>query len=209
MPLPRYPEAIMTAIREKYAPAKEDVLYVGPLIDGLCLFAPQLVGVATWPSEGGVEDRRRRLKHLLSSAGADGRAGNWNIRGAKLSLTRAGRLVVLGARVSETEPGELINSYQMIQDPETGETSAWEFLKPRSAAEATAHFGDRPAKPFEPIIREDKRFGLHYLLRGDLVVLEYTHRRSGAVRMEFVLKPLSEGASLLPSIGGVAPEAVW
>mgnify|MGYP001596537906 FL=1 len=214
MPLPRYPESIMQAIRAKYCPVipgpkpKDGsdrpmiqdplVLYVGPITDGICLYAPEITGRATWPSEGGVENRRPRLKHLLSNTGASGRAMNWNSRNSRLTFIREGKgPVALASRLLEAEPGELMNSFEMIQDPETGEIAPWELLRRRDESLATTHLGERPARQFEPTIREDKRYGLHYLRRGDKLVFEYTHRRAGLIRMEFELKPLSEGSSIL------------
>lgn len=225
MPLPRYPEVIMKGIWDKYCPMvagpkRKDgtdgapvqdpsVLYVGPLLDGLCVYAPQIVGRATWPSEGGIEDRRRRLKHLLSSVGSDGRAANWNARNARLTIAREGKgPVTLGDRIITSEPGELVNSYEAVVDPETGEVVYWEFLHKRDEALATSHMGERRARVFVPVIREDKRYGLHYLRRGDTATFEYVHRKAGPIRMEFSFRPLSEGDSLLTS-AQAAKQPTW
>ena len=223
MPLPRNPESIMQAIRAKYCPTipgpkpkdgserpmiqDPDVLYVGPLTDGLCLYAPEIVGKATWPSEGTPEHRRSRLKHLLMNTGAEGRATNWNSRNSRLTFVRGTTSVSPGGRVVESEPGELLNSYTMLQDPETGEWRAWELLHQKQEALATTQMDGRFVRPFEPLIREDKRYGLHFLRKGDKLVFEYTHRRAGPIRMDFTLRPLSEGSSLLtPDRAGGVPE---
>lgn len=154
-----------------------------------------------------MDDRRRRMKHLLSSAGAAGRGMNWNARNASVTFLRpswsknerSGKVqaVRLATLSLEAEPGELLNSYIERQDPETGEMGFWEFLRKQDAGLATTTLGNRPARPFDPLIRVNPKYGLHYLRRGDQITFQFTHRRAGPIKMDFELKPLGEGSSLL------------
>ena len=100
---------------------------------------------------------------------------------------RAPAAISLTARVVDEEPGGLINSYLIQQDPETSEVKVWE--KPK---------GEKPpTKEFDPHIRENKPFNLHYLLRGDRFTADFTRRGGKKMTMRFSLRHPSEGSSLL------------
>ena len=101
--------------------------------------------------------------------------------------TRSGRVptVLLNDRLRDVEPGELMNSPQVVQNPETGEREVMEQIS------------EGNYKPFVPIIREDKRFGLHYLMIDDAFSVSFKTRQNHSVELSFKLRPLGEGSSLL------------
>jgi hypothetical protein len=194
----RYPEPVLTAIYEKYAPSisekKESILFVGPFLDGLSSFLPEMFTIP-FPTTNGPEHARRHLKSMLADTMAGDRARNLMTKDLSLIMRRSswepdkrsGRApsVMLNDRLRDAEPGELINSYQFLIVPETGERELVEQI----------HEGEW--KPFVPNIREDKRFGLHYLLVGDEFSMKFTTRKGSHVELEFRLRPPGEGSSLL------------
>ena len=197
------PEIVSRAIREKYAPRtkegaiREDVLFVGSLLDGLVVYLPDVLQVA-FNTPTPQADGRRYWKALLNDSQAgEGRAHTMTASGftlvmereewKKAATKRAPTAIALTSRVVDEEPGALINSYLIQQDPETGDWKVWE--KPK---------GERPpTKEFDPRIRENKPFNLHYLLRGDRFTADFTRRGGQKVTMRFALRHPSEGSSLL------------
>ena len=70
-----------------------------------------------------------------------------------------GPTINMGTIIKDAEPGEILNSPKDIQQEtrDEGEVDMW------SAGDT--HTG------FDPVIRRDNRYGLHYLKRGDEVTI--------------------------------------
>ena len=196
----RYDSLTMKAIYDAYAPRLKDgsvdprTLYVGPFIDGIVDYVGEFMEIA-FPGSP-VSSRRQQMKKVLADVGATAdRASHYVIRELQLNMTRkdwatkgqAAPTVMLNDRVRDEEPGELINSPVLVRDPETGETGVMSRVKD----------SEHEYVPFVPKIREDKRYGLHYMLTGDQVEFVFKTRRGQLMVLRFVLKPLSGGSSLV------------
>ena len=204
----RIHQLIQDAIKVKYTPritqnGKEipdpDVLWVGDLIDGMCLYLPEINTAAfSHNPSTAPDDLRRHLKSLLrdTAPGGEVHATHFLVQELSFLMRRPSwpkqkgqdspAWVRLSDRVKDNTPGELMNSPQIVQDDETME------LRMRGLDEKGL-----ASKDIEPIIREDKRFGLHYLKRGDEFTFSYKDRRKNAHMLRFVLRPLGEGSSLV------------
>lgn len=196
----RYDALAMRAVFEAYVPRLKDgtpdpnVLYVGPFIDGLIDYVPEFLSIA-FPNSP-VETRRTNMKVLLAGIGASvDRATHYVVRELQVNMTRRGwadkggraPTVMLNDRIREEEPGELLNSYVVERSPETGELRLM----------ARKKGSEDEMVPYVPKIREDKRYGLHYLMKGDEFEFVFKTRRSQLVTLRYSLKPLSEGSSLI------------
>ena len=219
----RYPDPIMQMIWAHFCPTvpgigkdaapipDPDVLYVGPLTDGIATYLPQITYAIRGESERPASDKRRLIKSIVMDLEAGDRARNFDIRDVAFIMlrpswpkTRDGQpqQLRLSDRIVDVEPGELINSYAMTQDPETMDTRWVERAGPKDEQ------GRKSVIPFVPKIRLDKRWGLHYLRRQDRFSFSFTDRRGNRQTMDFVLRLLSEGSSLVtPEIR--TQQAVW
>jgi len=99
----------------------------------------------------------------------------------------------MGTIVKDAEPGEILNSPQVVKPEQlaAGEVDMWEA--------GTSEFS------FEPDIRLDNRFGLHYLKRGDQVTIKgagWPRPRIQEFEHKWILRPPSEGSSLVQQDAG-------
>ena len=208
----RYSPLVMQAIWDTYVPrlpnkdgepGKPDprVLWVGPFLDGVVAYMPEIIEAA-FPRSPKKVNERAHLKSIMNTMLAGDRAGLMNVRNPELQMHRdtwpipEGHTQVpmlrLGDRVRTTEPGELVNSPQEKVNPETNEMSLTEFVKGRKDIGET--------KPFVPKIIEDKRFGLHYLLEGDYFEFSFYDRRAQHVMLYFRLRPLGQTSLVTPEL---------
>lgn len=193
----RYHSLVYKAIYDKYVPRIEvegkkipdpDVLFVGPFLDGILPYIPEIFNYP-FQNTSRVEERRAQLKGLiLNSRVNPDRAVNILARDFtfKFSPREGGPSVILGERVVDEEPGELLNSPQLIRHPETGELTLLMYKK-----------GSRDTEPFKPVIRVDKQHGLHYLRKDDKFEISFLTRNKEAMQYRYILRPLGEGSSLL------------
>ncbi len=222
----RYSEKVMTTIRDAYTPRVEvepaveevtedgkvtqeavpavtrpdpDVLYVGPFIDGIVQFVPEIL-IAAFPNNPNPVAARRHFKTLLLDTRPGDRGKHFLAQDWSFSMKRLSWPLVRGEvpkisieagtetrrGVLTAEPGELMNSPTEYVDAETGEIRLVEYKGSNIKHD-----------PFVPKIREDKKWGLHYLMRGDLFVCHFRTRRGQDVEMQYELRPASEGSSLL------------
>jgi hypothetical protein len=226
--MPKTNPRVLEAIYEAYTPRNEegkplpDVLYVGRFIDGLIMFIPEFLSHA-FPRDPGTRGYRTHLKTLLQDTNPGDRARHYLVKNMRMGFQRptwpvskSGRVpvVFLGSNVVDQEPGELLNSPRLERSPETGEVGLFEALrkmkkgKDGSTPERSERYQPENLIPFVPKIREDKRFGLHYLMRGDKVTIDFATRRGEPISMQYELRPLQEGSSLLTPERAV-DEVVW
>ena len=215
--MPRVHQLIQDAIRVKYTPKitvttkntkgevertevpDPDVIWVGDILDGLCLYLPEINQAAfSHNPSTQPDDLRRHLKSLLrdTATGGEVQATHFLVQELVFLMRRQSwakakgqdtpAWVRLNDRLRENTPGELLNSPQIVQDDETMELQIKGFGKDGIANQ-----------PVEPVIREDKRFGLHYLKKGDEFTFTYKDRRKNAHTLRFILRPLGEGSSLV------------
>jgi hypothetical protein len=171
------PQDLAQIIWEQYKPEAGDVLWVGSLIDGLAYFlADDLFPNIPAHAHG---ERRKRIKGLLADVRMVRKENEpaMHYSAVRVVMQRQGwpSPLYLTSQVVDVEYGALRNSPHRLENVETGEV-VWE-----------------PA----PLIILDKRWGLHYLLRGDAVTVEIVHRNTRHVKYEFQLRPKSEGSSLI------------
>ena len=198
-----------------------DVLYVGRLLDGL-----------VWT---GVFDDRTLAKHILDSTGNSGdqrvsgisgilRGGEFAAVTMQPVLSREtveaaqdgvfdqasdiknmildeGRspTINLSAFIKDVEPGEVINSSHTTHKTITAGVIAAGSTPGDMWAERLAE------ADWNPQIRLDSRFGLHYLKRGDRVHIEtkgWPRPSSEPRAMDWVLRPPAEGRSDVQSSEG-------
>jgi len=208
----RYPKVVLDAIYDAYVPKKDgkpdpNVLYVGPFLDGLATYLPELLQAA-FPRSNRPEDGRRHMKSLfvdMQATGNNDRASNITMRDFRLFMERDAwkreglpPTLNLTNATRDNEPGEILNSYYFSVNPSTGQPELLargkEFEEP---------------KPWVPEIREDKRFGRHMLLRGDRFRATWTDRRDREIEMQWALRPLSEGSSFLTPEVAVGMAQDW
>ena len=178
------------------------VLWVGSFIDGLLELTPEM----WFDRDGGWDvsgrpvrpEGRRGLKlyfmDVLRDRSANMGAGDvvsrvvmmrerWGVRKGeplKLALTRE--------RVIDMEPGAITFEPVPVVDVETGEVllvDPVERVKGASLRERVRR----------PMIRTDRQFGLHYLLRGDRFIFEWVTRRKENFIRTFELRAKGEGSS--------------
>ena len=198
--MPRYNERIMTAIHGAYIDKvpqeqRDNVLYIGPFIDGLTIYLRELLQVGFPANPDNEPSLRRHMQQLLRDTQPGMRGRHFLVQNLELLMQRPswqlnnrGELpkVVVWNRMVEVEPGELMNSPVEEYDAEEGVTRLVERK------------GEKIVKdPFVPKIREDKRYGLHYLLRGDRFDISYNTRRGEHISMRYELRPPHEGSSLI------------
>ena len=99
----------------------------------------------------------------------------------------------MGTIIKDAEPGEILNSPDVVKPEQVtaGEVDMWE------AGETEVMF--------EPSIRLDNRYGLHYLKRGDQVTISgsgWPRPRVTEFLHKWVLRPPSEGPSLVQQDAG-------
>ena len=190
----RYHPALMQRVRELYtqdlsAEQRANVLWVGPLMDGLLELMPEM-----WTGERRVAgpEGRRAVRLFFEDIRTSGDYRAYDIIGPACIAQRDGwpvKLMLSEERVVNLEPGELLNSV-VVQTNDAGETI---FVDPVPNPDGSLN-------EIVPRIREDRRYGLHRLWRGDIFEFRWTSRRprQSFVR-QFKLKPRAEGTSeLLP-----------
>ena len=157
----------------------DDVLWIGPLSDGLVKFGIFLRRKGTDRGRGrGLEQSWAGFMSEVAPEQLDTCKG---FEDTALGFMRQGMepMVNLTYNVVADEPGAILTSPATIENKETGlRETLW-----------------------DPKIREDKRFGLHYLLRGDKFLKVLRPRRRNELgqelKWEWVLRPLSEGSSFI------------
>jgi len=180
----RYHNLVMKAIDEDYHPTLEDgepdpsVIFVGPFMDGLGQFCPELF------REDDQRTPRTKVKRFardLVNPNTGRREGAGALFG-RLVFTRPPHepIVFTSGFLINEEPGEVTNSVELLRTPD-----GLQMVHPITK-DAT-----------RPQIRIIKAADLHYLKEGD--VLEFTWRtqrgQNGSLR--YILKPIVEGSSLI------------
>jgi len=191
-------ESIATCLAGTYAgdvvgELDPDVVWVGPLIDGL-------ISLGVFGGRTAKEARHNAKAFFYESSDVDVNplkgpdAFNLTIERCETlgnetwpyAGTRYGREVLLrnisGKAGDSVEPGDIRNSPTPIT--EAGDIWARE----------------QKFEEYSPKILVDERLGLHILHRGDRLVKNAVVRRQGRsvkIRETFILRPLSEGSSLL------------
>ena len=194
-------DVVMHAIWEKYAPRVNGeidpmCLYVGPLMDGMGEFMPELgdILMRSVRDERNDSPIRIRIKRFIQdlvnprtgtragSAGGDVAGTGF---GTLVFQRRGGNPVQLTRRtLLEQEPGELMNSVEVITDNKGKDLIVNVVREPVIL------------KSVDPQIREDNQHFLHYLMVGDKFKANFTSR--GRTRMlEYDLRPASEGSSVV------------
>jgi hypothetical protein len=199
-----YTTRITDALWEDYAPrvtvgkgddAKEvvdpNVLWVGPWIDGMLTFVESDLAALTKKA-----DKRRAFKGFLADTDATSPLHAYDLV-TQIHFTRpswpvqaSGLPTVLNItrrRLGE-EPGMIKNSFVFHNDPETGEDRLVDPVNLSDGGRLT---------DVRPEILVDRRFGLHYLLRGDEIEFEWADRRFRIFKQLFRLRPRVEGSSLI------------
>ena len=194
-------DVVKHAIWEKYAPRVNGeidpmCLYVGPLMDGMGEFMPELgdILMRSVRDERNDSPIRIRIKRFIQdlvnprtgtragSAGGDVAGTGF---GTLVFQRRGGNPVQLTRRtLLEQEPGELMNSVEVITDNKGKDLIVNVVREPVIL------------KSVDPQIREDNQHFLHYLMVGDKFKANFTSR--GRTRMlEYDLRPASEGSSVV------------
>jgi len=195
-------DPVKSAVWERYAPRTKEgeidpgTLFVGPLINGMSEFMPELADLVlrARDAEHNKNSLRVRIKHFIQDivdvrTGTRSGSAGGDIAGtgfAALVFQRKGANPVQLTRrtVLEEEPGALINSIEVVTDPKGNDIIVAAVRTPG------------PLKEVIPEIREDLRHGLHYLMEGDRFKAQFSSR--GRVRnLEYSLRPLGEGSSLV------------
>jgi|TARA_R110000823_G_scaffold29554_1_gene85594 hypothetical protein len=99
--------------------------------------------------------------------------------------------IAIGTIIKDAEPGEIINSPTVVDVPPGEEVDMWEAGLTESS--------------WKPKIRLDRRYGLHYLKRGDEITISgagWPKPRVQPFEHKWVLKPRSEGRSLVQQDAG-------
>ena len=186
-------------------------LYVGALIDGLIPFMPEMLET-TFPGLSHPSNARRKFKTLLQDTLPGDRARHFLAKEWQLTFQRPswtlnnrGELpeVLIWDRHRQEEPGELVNSPALFRDEEgaiivveqVGDDH--ELGEVKRIVDKWSPKPGRTANPFDPIIRVDKKWGLHLLMRGDRLKCTFKRRDNTPVEMNFELKPPHEGSSLI------------
>lgn len=185
-----------------------DVLWVGRLIDGLTAlgvfssrkFAKSLINTMPAGAEGPISGLPGRLtgggkvgvwfkpaepRQEMIKAAATGLMDPWQ-RQRDMVLQGEAPTIALGDVIKDAEPGEIINSPRTL---ERGQ---------ESATEVDMWEAGLTEFEFNPRIRLDNRFGLHYLKRDDEIIIEgegFPRPSSPRFREVWRLRPISEGTS--------------
>ena len=194
-------DVVKHAIWEKYAPrVNREIdpmcLYVGPLMDGMGEFMPELgdILMRSVRDERNDSPIRIRIKRFIQdlvnprtgtragSAGGDVAGTGF---GTLVFQRRGGNPVQLTRRtLLEQEPGELMNSVEVITDNKGKDLIVNVVREPVIL------------KSVDPQIREDNQHFLHYLMAGDKFKASFASR--GRTRtVEYDLRPASEGSSVV------------
>ncbi len=99
--------------------------------------------------------------------------------------------IAIGTIIKDAEPGEIINSPTVVDVPPGEEVDMWEAGLTESS--------------WVPKIRLDRRYGLHYLKRGDEITISgagWPKPRVQQFEHKWILKPRSEGRSLVQQDAG-------
>ena len=192
-----------------------EVIYVGRLIDGLVFTgaienrkvgknlinnipagrtfresgtAGQFTGGGVVKLEFKAVEPRKEMYDALRKGVFDGQAAI-----KKMIENGEAPTINMGTIVKDAEPGEILNSANVIKSEQlaAGDVDMWE------AGETELHF--------DPVIRLDNRFGLHYLKRGDQVTISgsgWPRPRVQEFEHKWILKPPSEGISFVQQDSG-------
>ena len=195
----RISDVVKPAIWEKYAPRIDgeidpNCLYVGPLLDGMAEYMPELGDMLMRSSRDERNDlpTRIRIKHFVQDlvnprTGTRAGSAGGDVAGTGFgSLTfqrKGGNPISLTRRtLLESEPGELMNSVEVILDSKGKEIVVSVVREPGAL------------KAVDPQIRQDDRHFLHYLMAGDKFEANFSSR--GRTRsLKYELRPVSEGSS--------------
>ena len=149
-----------------------DVIWIGRISDGLAWL--------------GIVESRKLFKSMLheSSGQTDGQV--------EFLFRRDGRTTRWGDVIVDQEPGEIVNSPS---------AESLEFLRGGQGRQIDWRpSGQLP--PWDAKIATDPEFGLHFLKRGDEVIIRgqggWPKPRSPEFEMRWVLRPPSEGSSFVP-----------
>ena len=191
-------EMVQSAIWEAYAPRtpdgeiREDVLWVGPLFNGLAYLLPEMFKPTA------EQDTRRMPNSKGGRMGvklffmdvARPRTIAGEVRGSlwmqreEWGRDEKGGIKTLyftsGDKIINGEPGGMRNSVEVVEDVMSGSLS----MRDPSTQQPTL-----------PQILVDVRYGLHYLLRDDFFHFEWLNRHKDRVVREFRLRKPSEGSS--------------
>ena len=194
-------DVVKHAIWEKYAPRVNGeidpmCLYVGPLMDGMGEFMPELGDMLMRSARDERNDAaiRTRIKHFIQdlvnprtgtragSAGGDVAGTGF---GTLVFQRKGGNPLELTRRtLLEQEPGELMNSVEVVTDSKGKDLIVNVVREPGNY------------KTGDPLIREDNQHFLHYLMVGDKFKASFSSR--GRTRIvEYDLRPVSEGSSVV------------
>ena len=197
----RISDVVKHAIWEKYAPRIDgeidpNCLYVGPLLDGMAEYMPELGDMLMRSSRDERNDvpTRIRIKHFVQDlvnprTGTRAGSAGGDVAGTGFgSLTfqrKGGNPVSLTRRtLLEAEPGELMNSVEVVLDSKGKEIVVGVVRDPGTM------------KAVDPQIRRDERYFLHYLMTGDKFEANFSSR--GRTRsLKYELRPVSEGSSVV------------
>ena len=153
-----------------------DVIFVGALSAGLVwlkLFADRMI----------YKNFMHEVNHQT-----DGRCEATFYRDGQESVR-------LGEIVLDNEPGDIINSPEVLPSAVSAKIA-------RDRAASGDMWRDAyTSDEWDPIVRVDNRFGLHYLKRGDKIVLHakgWPRPGSPEIERTYILKPPSEGESFVP-----------
>lgn len=192
-----------------------DVLWVGRVLDGLTAFgvfssrrlAKSLIntiplgrpfranGIAGQFTGGGIVQMwfkpAEPRKQMIESA----QGGGFNTDPAIRDMILRGEAptIAMGTIIKDAEPGEIRNS-PTVYDKETppGEdVDMWAAGKTESS--------------WEPTLRLDNLYGMHYLKRGDEITIAaegWPRPSTPAFEHKWILKPISEGPSLVQQDAG-------
>jgi hypothetical protein len=190
-----------------------DVLFVGRLLDGLTEYqvfdsrklAKNLInnitagrtfrepGIAGQFTGGGVVNMWFKAKEPRAEMYEALEKGVFSGSPQIEELIRNGiaPTIAIGTVVKDAEPGEILNSPTVVDIQQEGEVDMWEA----GLTEST----------WVPKIRLDRRYGLHYLKRGDEITISgsgWPRPRIEEFEHRWVLRPRSEGASLVQQDAG-------
>ena len=186
----RYPEVIMNAIADRYWPLVQsnetdemvrdsNVLYVGPLLDGIAQFCPEIFG----PKE--QQNPRYRMKRFARDIvhPSTGRRDGAGEVFSRIIFTRGNSAPIYftSSFLINEEPGELMNSLEVIRQP-GGHLVLQDPVRKDSQT---------------PEIRIIEAAALHYLLKGDRFEFSWETQRKQKHNLLYILKPLADGTSLV------------
>lgn len=166
-----------------------DVIYVGELIDGL-----MWLGVGTVLAEGDMDRVRPKiLKNFINSITKPA--------GVEESLDCTCDAVFERPGKTPVRFGEIILDLSVGQITNSPTGGAVKPIDP-AAPPRDIFVPDYTAESWDPLIREDPQFGLHYIRKGDQLTMHmkgWPKPRSRERTVRFVFRKPSEGGSYVPT----------